>query len=157
MEFIKVGIAEYAVSTNGTHLKTTGLGSCVGVALYDEENQASGLLHVMLPSFADTKDDNEAKFADTGIQRLIEDMERNGADRNNLVAKIAGGSAMFQFSTSIATVGDRNVDAVIENLEKHGVPLRGKDVGGDFGRTLVFNPGTGKMTVTSAHREDKEL
>lgn len=157
MDLVKVGIAEYGISTNGTRLKTTGLGSCVGIALRDADNDVSGLLHIMLPSSDEVNDDNELKFADTGLETMIDEMSRRGADPENVEAKIAGGSEMFQFSSDTARVGQRNVEAVIEALEEHGIPLLGKDVGGDHGRTLTFHPESGELRVKSAKKGTRVL
>lgn len=157
MDLVKVGIAEYGISTNGTRLKTTGLGSCVGIALRDEENRVSGLLHILLPSSDEVEDENELKFADTGLETLLDEMAQRGADIDSVEAKIAGGSEMFQFSSDSSRVGERNVEAVLEALEHHDIPLLGKDVGGNHGRTLVFHPDSGELRVESAKKETRTL
>ena len=45
-----VGIGEYRVARPPAVLVSLGLGSCVGVALYDPERKVGGLAHIMLPS-----------------------------------------------------------------------------------------------------------
>ncbi len=76
-------------------LTTSGLGSCIGIAIYDTRNTVAGLVHVMLPSAADIDGGNHAKFADTGIQALIEAMADAGASTEAMEAKIAGGSCII--------------------------------------------------------------
>ena len=49
-EIIKVGMADLKVCREPDSLTTLGLGSCVGVALYDPVTKISGLAHVMLPN-----------------------------------------------------------------------------------------------------------
>ena len=71
-ERVKVGIAEYEVTADGAVLTTSGLGSCIGLALYDPGTGIAGLVHVMLPSADDMEDGNAAKFADTGTDLLVE-------------------------------------------------------------------------------------
>lgn len=149
-ESIKVGVADYAVSTDGERLTTTGLGSCIGVALYDEDASVAGLAHVMLPSSSEVSDENEAKFADTAIPALIESMTDQGATRTDVEAKIAGGSTMLNFQHS-GNVGDRNVEAVRETLEELSLPIVGEDVGGEHGRSLVFDSQTFELQVKSAN------
>ena len=70
---VKVGIAQMDVARQPDTIRTSGLGSCVGVVLYDEAKQIAGLVHVMLPdsSLGRSEALNAAKFADTGIQALI--------------------------------------------------------------------------------------
>lgn len=93
---IKVGMADLKVCKCPDALTTLGLGSCVGVALYDPVTKISGLLHCMLPdSTAIRNNSNIAKFADTGIDELIKQMVALGANRGRLVAKIAGGAQML--------------------------------------------------------------
>ncbi len=48
-EQMKVGIADYKIGTSPQKLITLGLGSCVGIALYDKVKKVGGLSHIMLP------------------------------------------------------------------------------------------------------------
>ena len=156
-EQIKVGIAEYDVTKNGAVLTTSGLGSCIGVALHDESVPVSGLVHVMLPSAEDMADGNPAKFADTGVETLIEELEDAGADRENMTAKIAGGSDMLDFSESGSGIGQRNVEQVKETLDSYGIPVVGEDIGGNHGRSIRLKGASGKLLVKSANTESTEL
>jgi chemotaxis protein CheD len=156
-ERIKVGIAEYEVTTETAELTTSGLGSCVGVALYHEASSAAGLIHVMLPVADEMEDGKAAKFADTGTRLLIEEMEAIGANVNGIEAKIAGGSDMLDFSEGGSGIGDRNVEQVEQTLSDAGIPLIGKDVGGDHGRSLRLETATGDLLVKSANRGDQRL
>ena len=95
-EIIKVGMADLKVCTYPDSLTTLGLGSCVGIALYDSVTKVTGLAHIMLPdSTKITKNENIAKFADTGIAETLRLMLLQGANRKRIVAKIAGGADMF--------------------------------------------------------------
>ncbi|CCQ32947.1 Chemoreceptor glutamine deamidase CheD protein [Halorhabdus tiamatea SARL4B] len=156
-ERIKVGIAEYDVSTNGATLSTSGLGSCIGVALHDEESSVSGLVHVMLPAAEEVDGGNPAKFADTGVETLVEELEAHGADRSTMEAKIAGGSDMLDFSKNGSGIGLRNANVVEETLSALDIPIVGEDVGGDHGRSIKLEGDTGDLIVTSANRESKRL
>ena len=156
-ERVKVGIAEYEVTTDGAVLTTSGLGSCIGIALYDTGTGAAGLVHVMLPSADEMEDGNAAKFADTGTELLIEEMERAGADASRIEAKIAGGSDMLDFSDSGSGIGDRNVAKVRETLDEYGIPIVGEDVGGDHGRSVRLESQSGDLVVKSANTENTRL
>ncbi|MFC7132892.1 MULTISPECIES: chemotaxis protein CheD [Salinibaculum] len=156
-ERVKVGIAEYDVTTDGAVLTTSGLGSCIGVALHDPETGVSGLVHVMLPSADEMDDGNAAKFADTGTELLVEELEAAGASTRRIEAKIAGGSDMLDFSESGTGIGVRNAEQVRETLSEYGIPIVGEDVGGDHGRSLRLESRTGDLVVKSANQEDSRL
>ncbi|HLV10774.1 MAG TPA: chemotaxis protein CheD, partial [Halanaerobiales bacterium] len=88
-EPIRVKMAEYSIGQAPDVLITIGLGSCVGVALYDKNSRIGGMIHIMLPE--NRKGLKPSKFADTGIPYLLDKMVEAGASRNNITAKIAGG------------------------------------------------------------------
>lgn len=156
-ERVKVGIAEYEVTDETAELTTSGLGSCVGVALYDGQGSVAGLIHVMLPAADEMEDGKPAKFADTGTELLIEEMADLGAVPDRMEAKIAGGSDMLDFSEGGSGIGDRNVETVRETLDAYGIPIVGEDVGGDHGRSLRLETESGDLVVKSANRDDQRL
>lgn len=154
---IKVGIAECKVTTNGAALTTSGLGSCIGVALHDDDTGISGLVHAMLPSPEEDADAHPAKFADTGTEQLLDELEQTGANLDSLEAKIAGGSAMLDFSERDAGIGERNVEQARAVLADHDIPIVAEDVGGDHGRSVRLEGTTGEYVVKSANEESKTL
>lgn len=149
-ELIKVGMADMNTATTPGVLTTLGLGSCVGICLYDTTSKISGMVHIMLPSSQQIKNNsNLAKFADTGIVKLLEDMLKLGAKRNKIVSKIAGGSQMFSFNdaSDIMRIGSRNVSASKETLKQLGIPLLAEDTGGNYGRTIELYSETGILLI----------
>ena len=156
-ETVKVGMADYAVGAKATTFSTSGLGSCVGVALYDHRTDVGGLAHIMLPSSKEIDDDNEAKFADTAIEAMLTEMADHGVRRGSVRAKIAGGSNVLDFTSIDGAIGTRNVEAVRSVLDSHGAVLDAEDVGGSHGRSLQFDSETAILTVRSAAQGVKEL
>jgi len=152
-ERVKVGIAESKVTDGDAVLTTSGLGSCLGVAVYDRAASVAGLVHVMLPSIEEMDGGNDAKFADSGIRALVADMERDGADRQHMEAKIAGGSDMLDFSENGSGIGVRNVEMGRRTLDEFDIPVVGEDVGGDHGRSLRLESTSGDLIVKSANRD----
>ncbi|PKM57166.1 MAG: chemotaxis protein CheD, partial [Firmicutes bacterium HGW-Firmicutes-3] len=60
---IKVGMADLNSCKSPDVLTTLGLGSCVGIILYDPITKVSGLAHVMLPDSTQIRNNsNVAKF-----------------------------------------------------------------------------------------------
>ena len=160
-EIIKVGIADMNTVKAPDLIRTTGLGSCVGVVLYDLAREIAGLAHVMLPDSSLTKGGpvNKAKFADTAVKELYSMLIILGAHQSGIKAKLAGGAQMFQFSGSsdMMRIGPRNTDAVMYELAQLGIPVVGKDVGGNSGRTVEFNPKTGLMQIRTVNKGISEI
>ncbi|GAQ26231.1 chemotaxis protein CheD [Tepidanaerobacter syntrophicus] len=148
---IRVGMAEYKAAKSPYSLITLGLGSCVGVTLYDNLTKVGGLAHVMLPdsTLSGKKDYNPGKFADTAIDVLIEEMLKLGASKNRMVSKIAGGAQMFQIKSenNIMQIGKRNVEAVRNKLNQLNIRIIAEDVEGNYGRTIEFFCEDGRLAV----------
>ncbi len=136
-------------------LVTVGLGSCVAILLYDAEARVGGLAHVLLPSPAlAARDANPAKFPQYAVPNLLELMTAQGARKNRVTGRLAGGASMFAALAPPGTVqmGERNLVAARQALSSHGVPLVGEAVGGDYGRTVRFRVRDGRVEVsTVAH------
>lgn len=131
-------------------ITTLGLGSCVGVVIYDATAKIAGLVHVMLPDSTKIKNnENKAKFADTGIEEMVRQVVAAGASKSRLKAKIAGGAQMFAFSSEndLLRVGARNVEAVKEQLVRMQIPLAAEDTGNSYGRTIEFYPETEELLI----------
>ncbi|SEF76979.1 chemotaxis protein CheD [Lachnospira multipara] len=155
---IKVGMGDLKACKSPEVLTTLGLGSCVGVALYDPVTKVSGLLHCMLPDSKQFKNaSNVAKYADTGLVELVNQMEKLGANKTRLVAKIAGGAQMFSTNTNNENlkVGQRNVMAVKMKLSEMRIKLLAEDTGLNFGRTVEFYSETGKYKIKAVGKPEK--
>ena len=150
-DVIRVGIADMNTCMAGDTITTIGLGSCVGIVLYERTKNIAGLVD----STKIRQNQNKLKFADTGIQALVEELEKQGLSRKNMIAKIAGGAKMFQFSsdTAMGNIGEKNVEAVREVLKQYGIKIVSEDVGLNYGRTIVFDPVTKDLTVVTAGKQ----
>ncbi len=147
---IQVGIADYKIARNPDRLITLGLGSCVGVSLYDPVVGVGGLLHVMLPDSAQFNQVSKpAKFADLGIPLLIKEMQSAGVSIYRLQAKLVGGAQMFSGLDDKLTlnIGQRNTDKSREILKKLGIPIISEEVGGNRGRTMILDTRTGEVLI----------
>lgn len=144
-------MAEYKAAKSPATLITLGLGSCVGVVLYDKIKKVGGLAHIMLPdsNLSSQKNYNPGKFADTAIDALINDMIKLGVNRSNIVSKIAGGAQMFKIKSenNVMQIGKRNVEAVKAKLNQLNIKLLAEDVEGNYGRTIEFFCETGELTI----------
>ena len=158
---IKVGMADLKVCKAPDNLTTIGLGSCIGIALYDPSTKITGLAHVMLPDSTQIKNNtNIAKFADTGIQKLFDDMIKMGAQKSRMVAKIAGGAKMFELSGAAATsinIGERNAQASKDKLKQLGIRLVAEDTGLNYGRTVELYSETGDYVIKAVGKPVKTI
>ena len=148
---IIVGVGEIDCAFEPRILITQALGSCVGVALWDPRVRVGGLAHVMLPTAlgSDPSPAGGTGFADIAVPALVERMVDLGAGRRRMVAKLAGGASMFRGESGTDTIGDRNVAAVRDQLERAGVPVSAADTGGSHARTIELSPGTGILLIRS--------
>lgn len=147
---LKVGIGDVKFGTSPDKIITIGLGSCIGVVFYDSVLKIGALLHIMLPYVNDFNDNsNLYKYADSGVIKVVRDLQLKGVDIRRLTAKIAGGASMFNFSDAsiISNIGHRNGLAVKETLKKFNIPITGEDTGGKQGRTMTLDTSTGIVEV----------
>lgn len=152
MANIVIGIADMALARAPDTLTTYGLGSCVGIALYDKAQRLGGLSHILLPKAPPGEQDSCAKYADTAIGELIGRMQAAGANLRSLTAKLAGGASMFSHGAAgdVMQIGRRNVEMCREVLESLSIPVIAEDTGGSAGRTIEFNCETGGIFVRTA-------
>lgn len=155
-----VGMADLNVAKSPGILTTLGLGSCVGIVLYDPSTKIGGMAHVMLPDSTQIRNNsNQAKFVDTGIVMLIAKMKALGAKPTNLKAKLAGGAQMFALNTNNENmkIGDRNIEASIKLLNALNIPIISKDVGLNYGRTITMFTEDGRLEIKTIEHGIKTI
>jgi chemotaxis protein CheD len=145
-----VGVGEIACANEPEILVTQALGSCIGLTLWDPRLHIGGMAHVMLPaSPSDDFSGRRHRFADLAVPELVEMMVDAGAGRHRMVAKIAGGAAMFKGDSGLDTIGGRNAAAVLEQLGKCGLSVKAADTGGSHARTIELHLDTGILLIRS--------
>ena len=155
----RIGISEYKTATAPGTLVTYGLGSCLGIILYDAELKSGGMAHTLLPQpRAGMDSERKTKFVTTAIQLMLEELTTLGCLQGNLVAKLFGGANMFSglLSPDKETIGQRNIRTAKETLAELGIPLVAEDTGGNFGRTIEFDLASGQVFVRSVREENRE-
>lgn len=147
----RVGISEFKTGRAPAVLVTYGLGSCLGIALYDPRRQLGGLAHTLLPQSRPGDQARETKYVDSAIRLMMAELLELGAEKEFLEAKISGGANMFEplHPSGTEGIGVRNARAAREILKILGIPLLAEDIGGNHGRTVEFDLATGEMRVRS--------
>jgi len=157
---VKVGMADLNICKSPDVITTLGLGSCIGLTLYDPVTKIGGMVHYMLPDSTQVRNNqNIAKFADTGIDELLKRVIAAGANRQRLVAKIAGGAKMFETTgvSNIGNIGARNAEAAKQILKQKGIRLVAEDTGLNYGRTVEMHCETGEFRIKAVGKSVKVI
>ena len=159
MATIVVGMADLKVAKHPDVLTTLGLGSCIGICIFDAASKVGGLAHVMLPSYKGYEGQTIMKFADSAIIELLNQMTRMGAKRTGLVAKIAGGAHMFGKASSndMLKIGERNAAASLAILAQLKIPVRANETGGTHGRTIILDLNDGSLKIRTVGAGEKTV
>ena len=154
------GLGEVQVGQGPRYvLACLGLGSCVGVSVYDPVTRVGGMAHIVLPESPPDASGKVGRYADLGVPLLLREVEALGACPSRLVAKMAGGAqiAMGSGVRDLFAIGSRNAAAVRAALERAGVYLAAADIGGNRGRSLRLYLDSGLVVVSVAGGASKEL
>ena len=157
---IKVSLAEVKTAAKPHILLTPCVGSCVIVMLYDASRGIGSMAHIMLPDINLSKArKNRAKFANTAVEIMLNEMIAIGAARKRIKARIAGGANMFTAinRNNPMNMGKRNITAVKEELKSRRIRLVAEDTGGDYARSIEFLLEKGLVRVKSPLHGNKEI
>ena len=150
LERVVVGVGEMAVSNKArTILTTYGLGSCVGVLVYDPFIRVAGLLHLILPdsrSSAEKAAAQPAMFADTGLPLFFEALSALKAELSRVRIYLAGGASVLNGHDPFR-IGERNAQAAINWLRDHGLKIHQEHLGGTVNRTVHLEIDTGLVSL----------
>jgi len=150
-----IGIGEYRVGS--FPMMTIGLGSCIGLTLFNERLKIGAMAHIMLPE-SSGRTDRPGKYADTAIPLLLTGLNENGCRTGTLIAKMAGGACMFEYFGTNLNIGERNAEKVRCVLKEYQIKLIAEDVGGKVGRSVTFLPASdGKVTIKRADGVTSEI
>jgi chemotaxis protein CheD len=157
---ISVGLGELVITRNPEEILVAyGLGSCVGIGMFNPKLHIAGLLHAVLPETTDGNNAVETKYADSGIRTMVNRMIQEGVDLNNTKIWMAGGANML-ISTALSNtfdIGTRNINASIKTLSALHLKITNQEVGGNNGRTVRLYVGTGRMTVRVIGGQERDL
>lgn len=135
-------------TTIAPHRLRTVLGSCVGIILFDPKRKIGSMGHIVLPaSNGRATPTTLGKFADTALPAMLEQIKQIAKGESRLVAKIAGGAAMFGVGSQTNNIGLMNKQAVEAILKEASIPILAHDLGGEKGRRVTFDIATGEVMI----------
>jgi len=123
---------------------TTVLGSCVAVCLYDPLNHYGGINHFMLPYWSG-QGLSSPRYGDIAIIKLINEMERHGSKKNNLIAKLFGGASVLDYNHTSITIGEKNIEVAKDILKESNIRIVSESTGGLSGRKIIYKTDTGEV------------
>jgi chemotaxis protein CheD len=160
MAVVDVPTAGHALAEAPDSLATSGIGSCIAVCFYDQETKKGGLIHFMLPR-AEEDTSNYYRYADTAITDILCEFVKLGVNKNKLTAKIIGGAQMFpgleQIDNHGKSIGERNIEEVILLLNTIGIPVVGRSIRGNEGKSISFDLSTGMVAIHSLTSKDDQI
>lgn len=150
-QIMTIFAGEYFISSKQEVISTV-LGSCIAVCLYDPENKIGGMNHFMLPEGGQVQNElynkqglnkekltaDSMRYGITAMEVLIGEMQKRGAERSNLKAKIFGGGRVINRDFTGSTVGDKNIGFAKAYLKTENIPIESEDVGRTHGRKIYF-------------------
>jgi chemotaxis protein CheD len=158
--FVEVNMSNMKIARAPDLLVTRGLGSCLGITLYDPTKKIGAIAHPMLPDIDKSKNkSNPARFVNSVINKMLEELKKQGCLKKNLVAKLFGGAHMFSFISqdSILNVGEKNIQMAKSVFQQHGIKIAAEELRGSIGRTIVLDLETGKVRVKTISAGEKEV
>jgi chemotaxis protein CheD len=126
----------------------TVVGSCIAACLYDPVSRVGGMNHYMLPYDEDVlTHDDPTRFGLHAMEVLLGSMQKLGARRERVQAKLFGGGHVLASKHSDQSVPMRNIAFIREYVREERLLVLAEDLGGRHGRAIQFYTETGKALI----------
>ncbi len=140
---------QLTVQTRALKIKTI-VGSCVAVCLWDPQARIGGINHYLLAR-PGPGDPHDTRFGTCAMEQLIARMKQAGADPRRLQAAVVGGGHPIDLEHA-DRIGAENVAIALAVLNANAIRIVRRETGGDHGRKLLFDTGTGELLVRRLRR-----
>lgn len=120
---------------------STLLGSCVAVALFDPIKKIGGLNHYLLPEVT-SNEQASGRYGNFAIPKLVYDLEKLGASKSRLQAKVYGGGNVLTENSFGESIGSSNIILAYQLLAEIDIAIIEENVGGTLGRKIHLNTAT---------------
>jgi len=157
MRKIDVLIGEVKSGNNNVTLETSAIGSCIAVMACDPQKKNGAMAHIMLPGEApaDKKAAEKTKYAANAIEEIIGQMAQLGSSSEDIKAVLVGAGNVLEKEDD--TICQDNIDSVLNILEKKGIEVAAKAVGGIKRRSVFFDVGQCVISYTEGEAARKIL
>lgn len=137
------------IVTELPHIVTTVLGSCISLTIFSSERQIGIMNHAILPAAPPNYPLSDLfRYVDTSFNYILNKIKSMKIPVDGLEIKLFGGANMMhEVSKYSIGVGDKNIEVVLSLIKKNGLFLKARDVGGRYGRRVIFNTTTGEVLV----------
>jgi chemotaxis protein CheD len=136
-----VADAEYQIRTM--------LGSCVSITLWHPGKRVGAMSHFLLPKRGESDPGVglDARYGDEAMQLMVSELQQMGVAASQCQGKVFGGGNMFpdHFRADAFNVGQRNGEAALELLNRHGVPILSESLFGVGHRQIIFDVRNGDV------------
>ena len=126
----------------------TILGSCVGIMIRAPRAGFAAMAHCVLPEAPEAADSIDAgqpaRYVDKAIASMLRMAAQHGAVREDVEVKLFGGADALGAEFG---VGKKNIAVARKILQASGLAIAATSVGGDRGRVVVFDTGTGEVLL----------
>ena len=136
------------------------MGTCVGLALYDQENGIGGLIHLLLDKPPSRPGSFQPeKYAETGLPLFYDALLNAGASPDNLRAWVAGGALVgpVQDYDLAFNIGGRTTESVMVFLASKHINNIKSETGGFFTCALSLNMRTWECDIEPAEFEQHNV
>ncbi len=124
----------------------TVVGAGVAVTLFDHHLKIGGMAHYTRP-YRQPGHVSNAFFAAPAIVWLARQLMTYGSRKEHMEAQLFGGAVDPSMGGYVPDLHKENVEVGVEILKREGLKLKLAEVGGDRGRKVLFNSGTGESAV----------
>jgi chemotaxis protein CheD len=105
--------------------------------------------HFLLPARGgtDTTPGLDARYGDEAMELMLDELRQQGVASSQCQGKVFGGGNMFpdHFRAGAMNVGQRNGEAALELLTRHGVPIVSESLFGIGHRQIIFDVRNGDV------------
>jgi chemotaxis protein CheD len=141
-KIVTIYSGNYYVSDDPQVVIHTLLGSCIAVCLFDSENNIGGMNHFVLPQQNQAKNRSKSDpgwFGLDSMEAMINRILVLGGTFSRLKAKVFGGGQVVENLTPFnINVAEANINFILSYLRENNIPVLAKDVGGCYGRKVLY-------------------
>jgi putative nucleotidyltransferase with HDIG domain len=141
---------EYWVGFRGPVQLEAHLGTCVGLAVFDDTAGVGGLIHILLPEPpTPTSTYQLEKYAVTGLPVFLKALRDKGGDPRRMKAGLAGGALIGPVAQHDLNldIGGRISEIAVAFLARKGIDLVQFEIGGFLPTRLRLDMTSGRFTI----------